>query len=37
LAVMPKQHDTNTQKDDIFVQEFSGKVPRYWVMWIRSI
>jgi hypothetical protein len=26
-----KQHDTNTKKDDIFVQEFPGEVPRYWV------
>src|SRR5262249_25816672 len=26
-----KQHDTNTEKDDIFEQEFTGEVPRYWV------
>jgi hypothetical protein len=36
LAVMPKQEDTNTKKDDIFVddilvQEFPGEVSRYWV------
>ena len=26
-----KQDNTNTKKDDVFVQEFPGKVPRYWV------
>jgi hypothetical protein len=29
--VMPKQDDTNTKKDDIFLQEFPGEVSRYWV------
>jgi hypothetical protein len=26
-----KQHDANTKKNDVFVQEFAGEIPRYWV------
>ena len=31
LVGCQKQHDTNTKKDDIFVQELPVEVPRYWV------